>query len=99
MEQEQPEEQRLPHRSVLHNVGIARSLAARPLLSLVLGVAFVALSASFYWGHGPGGRYHDATRGETLVMALSCLVIGGYFLRATFLYLSRRRGRGRPEAG
>ena len=88
MEQEQPEEQ-VPRRSVLHNLGFARSLAARPWLSLVLGVAFVALSASFYWGHGPGGRYHDATRGETLVMALSCLVIGGYFLRAT--YLSRRR--------
>lgn len=90
MEQDEPQEQ-LPHRSVLHNLGIARSLAARPVLSLVLGVAFVALSASFYWGHGPGGRYHDATRGETLVMALSCLVIGGYFLRATAL--AWRRGR------
>jgi len=98
MEQDPPEEQ-LPRRSVLHNLGFARSLAARPVLSLVLGVAFVALSASFYLGHGPGGRYHDATRGETLVMALSCLVIGGYFLRATFRYLSRARERSARSAG
>jgi hypothetical protein len=86
---EQPQE-KLPHRSVLHNFGIARALAARPVLSLVVGLAFLALAVSFYTGHGPGGRYQSATRGELLVMTLSCLVIGGYFLNATVRAWRRR---------
>jgi hypothetical protein len=79
-----------PRGSLLRNVGIARALAARPVVSVVLGLAFLALAVSFYTGHGPGGRYHDVSRGETLVMTLSCLVIGGYFLRAAALAWRRR---------
>jgi hypothetical protein len=71
---------------VLPRFGIARSLAERPWISLLLGVAFVALGASFLLGHAPAGD-GTVSKGEALVMALSCLVIGGYFVRA---FVNRR---------
>ena len=62
----------------------ARALAARPGLSLVLGIVFLAGALLFATGRFPGATHDVTTRGETTVMTISCLIVAVYFLRAAW---------------
>ena len=76
---------------MLRNLGdFSRALTTRPAWSLAVGVAFVALGVLVSAGRAPLAAVHEVGRGETIVIGVSCLVVGGYFLRAALLGWRRR---------
>ena len=68
----------------------SRAFTKRPAWSLVVGVAFIALGVLVSAGRAPLAAVHEVGRGETIVIGVSCLVVGGYFLRAALLGWRRR---------
>ena len=75
--------------SLLRNLGTTQIFSARPALSACLALAFLAATALFAIGWLPRAAPAEVTRGETIVMAVACAVIAGYFARCA--RLGRRR--------
>jgi hypothetical protein len=74
----------------VRNLGTSAFFSTRPVLSAVVAVVFFALGAAFLNGWHPRAGVGEIARGEAVLMAGVCVVIGGFFLR--FARLSRRSG-------
>jgi hypothetical protein len=59
--------------------------SARPRLSVVVAVAFLALGAAFLGGWHPRAGAGEIARGETILMTGVCVVIAAYFLHCARL--------------